>query len=140
MSISTDFLNRCIRTLETAFEQLQRHEAGDVAYDIYRAACVKEFEIILEQCGNLLKKRLRPFFASNRQVDRLTFKDYFRHAAKHDLISVETCERWLAYRDNRNDTAHDYGEDFAETTLKLLPGFIIDASELAGVIAEGTDA
>ncbi len=139
MSINTDFLNRCIRTLETAFEQLQRHDAGDVAYDIYRAACVKEFEIILEQCGNLLKKRLRPFFASNRQVDLLTFKDYFRHAAKHGLISVETCERWLAYRDNRNDTAHDYGESFAETTLKLLPGFIADANELAGVIAEDTD-
>ena len=137
MGVNTDFLTRCIKTLETAFEQLQRHEPGDVSYDIFRAACVKEFEIILEQCGNLLKKRLRPFFASNRQADRLTFKDCFRHAAKHGLISVETCERWFEYRDNRNDTAHDYGEGFAETTLKLLPGFIVDAVELAAIIAEG---
>ena len=65
---------------------------------------------MLEQSGSLLKKRLRPYFASNRQADRLTFKDAFRHAAKHDLISVEACERWFAYRDNRNDTAHDYVE------------------------------
>ena len=52
---------------------------------------------------------------------------------------MEACERWFAYRDNRNDTAHDYGEKFAETTLKLLPGFIADARELASVIAEGED-
>ena len=139
VSINTDFLTRCIHTLETAFEQLQRQQPDDVSYDIFRAACVKEFEIILEQCGNLLKKRLRPFFASNRQADRLTFKDCFRYAVKHGLISVETCERWFEYRDNRNDTAHDYGEGFAETTLKLLPGFIADASELAAVVSEDND-
>ena len=66
-------------------------------------------------------------------------KTGFYEGIKHDLISVEACERWFAYRDNRNDTAHDYGEKFAETTLKLLPGFIADARELASVIAEGED-
>ncbi len=139
MPINTDFLVRCIDTLESAFEQLQEREPGDALYDILRAAAVKEFELVLEQSGNLLKKRLQPYFASNRQADRLTFKDAFRYAAKHDLISVEACERWFAYRDNRNDTAHDYGEEFAETTLRLLPQFIMDARELASVIAEGTD-
>ena len=139
MPVNTDFLVRCINTLESAFEQLQGREPDDTLYDIFRAAAVKEFELVLEQSGNLLKRRLQPYFASNRQADRLTFKDAFRHAAKHDLISVEACERWFAYRDNRNDTAHDYGEEFAETTLRLLPQFITDARELASVIAEGTD-
>ena len=125
--------------METAFDQLQQHEAGDIACDIFRAACVKEFELVLEQSGGLLKKRLRPYFASNRQADRLTFKNRFRHAAKHGLISVESCERWLEYRDNRNDTAHQYGEGFAETTLKLFPRFIDDAKEMAQVIAEGSN-
>ena len=91
MPINTDFLVRCIDTLESAFEQLQQREPGDTFYEIFRAASVKEFEIVLEQSGSLLKKRLRPYFASNRQADRLTFKDAFRHAAKHDLISVEAC-------------------------------------------------
>ena len=139
MPINTDFLLRCINTLESAFEQLQQRGPADDFYDILRAASVKEFELVLEQSGSLLKKRLRPYFASNRQADKLTFKDAFRHAAKHGLLSVGACERWLAYRDNRNDTAHDYGEQFAETTIKLLPDFIADARELAGVIAEGTD-
>ena len=139
MNIDTDFLSRCIQTLDAAFGQLQQQESDGIAYDILRAACVKEFELVLEQSGGLLSKRLRPFFSSNRQADRLTFNDRFRHAAKHGLISVDSCERWLAYRDVRNDTAHHCGVGFAETTLRLLPAFIVDAKELAEVIAQDFD-
>ena len=139
MPINTDFLVRCINTLEAAFEQLQQREPSDELYDVFREMSVKEFEIVLEQSGKLLTKRLRPYFASNRQADKLTFKNVFRHAAKHSLITVGACERWLAYRDNRNDTAHDYGVQFAETTLKLLPSFIDDARDLAGIIAQDAD-
>ena len=139
MHINTDFLTRCIRVLETALEQLPQYDEDDVWYDIFRTACVKEFELILEQSGSLLKKRLRPYFASNRQADQLTFKNLFRHAAKHGLISVEICERWLEYRDHRNDTAHQYGAGFAEATLALAPQFIADAKELVQVITEGED-
>ena len=139
MPINTDFLVRCINTLESASKHLHERGSDDPLYDVFRAAAVKEFEIILEQCGSLLKKRLRPYLATNRQADRLTFKDTFRHAAKHGLITAEASEQWFAYRDNRNDTAHNYGDGFAETTLKLLPEFIVDAKQLARVIAEGGD-
>ena len=135
MNINTDYLNRCIQTLIVAFEEIQQQDSDEkIIYGIYRTVCVQEFEIVLEQCGNLLKKRLRPYFASNRQADRLNFRDIFRHAAKHGLIAAESCERWLEYRDNRNDTAHQYGRDFAAQTLKLLPRFIADAKELANII------
>ena len=121
MSIDTAFLRRCTRTLDLALDEIGKHrEADDVLYDIYRAACVKEFELVLEQSGKLLRKRLAAFFASNRQADRLAFKDLFRHAARHGLIDPETVERWLLYRDNRSDAAHNYGEDSAEATLGLL--------------------
>ena len=139
MAIDTGFLIRCIGTLEMGYTRLQQQELRPIEYDLYRAACVKEFEIVLQQSADLLKKRLRPFFASNREVDRLTFKDVFRHAVKHDLITPDACQRWFLYRDNRNDTAHDYGEGFAEATIKLLPAFISDASELAELIARGPD-
>ena len=81
--LDTTFLRRCLRTLEHALVEIRRREPEEDAYDIYRAACVKEFELVLEQSGTLLRKRLAAFFASNRQVDRLAFKDLFRHAAKH---------------------------------------------------------
>jgi len=141
MSIDTAFLRRCIRTLELPpLDELGKQpEANDTLCDIYRSACVREFELVLEQSGKLLRKRLATFFASNRQADRLTFKDLFRHAAKHALIDPETVEHWLRYRDNRNDTAHNYGEAFAEATLWHLPAFLADAKALADMLKAADD-
>ena len=138
MSIDTTFLRGRIVALEVSLQGVERHRDDDVAYDMYRAACVKEFELVLEQSGKLLRKRLAAWFASNRQVDRLHFKDLFRHAARHGLIDCDTVERWIRYRDNRSCSTLDHGDGFTEDTLGLLPGFIDDAKALAAVI-DGTD-
>jgi len=110
MAISTEYIRRCILTLRTAWDGHMRYEAGDVMYEIYREACVKEFELVLEQSLRLLKKKLRPYFASNRQADQLTFNDIFRHAARHSLLGSDACERWLEYRALHSETAHEYGK------------------------------
>ena len=117
MSIDTEFLRRCLDTLEHSLKELKRRDPEEIAYDAYRAACVKEFEIILEQSGKLVRKVLSAYFPDNRQADRLVFKGLFRHATKHGLIDSEICKRWLLYYDNRNDTAHSYGKSFAERTI-----------------------
>ncbi len=49
------------------------------------------------------------------------------------------CERFLEYRENRNNTAHDYGVNFAEKTLVLLPVYINDAKQLAAAIKQQKD-
>ena len=134
MHIDTSFLQRCVQTLEMSLDLLNKSEKDSIQYDMYRSACVKEFEIILEQSGKLLKKSLKPYFHSNKEADKLFFKDIFRHAANHSLITIEETERWLEYRDNRNSTAHDYGKGFAEETIKLLPQFIIDANRIVKAI------
>ena len=137
--IDTSGLRRCIGTLEAAFAHLQRENPDEAMRDIFRAACDKQFELVLEIGGSLLRKRIREFFASNREADRLTFRDAFRHAAKRGLVSAEACERWLQYRDIRNASAHDYGAHLAETALELLPAFIVDAQALAEAVAETGD-
>jgi len=139
VALSTEYLERCIVTLERALQGLSDHQPDEIAYDIYRAACVKEFELILEQSGKLLRKRISAWSASNQAAAKLTFKDVFRTAAKHGLIEADACERWLEYRDSRNDTAHDYGEGFAESAVKLLPRFVVDARVLARRLDERTD-
>lgn len=136
MKIDTTYFERCIRTLETAYTLLKKANPENIDYDMYRSASVKEFEIILEQSGKLLRKVLKPYFHSSKAVDELVFKDVFRHAVLRNIITDEACERWLQYRDNRNSTAHDYGVNFAEDTLTLLPQFITDAIELAEAIAK----
>jgi hypothetical protein len=133
-TIDTSFLERCIQTLNKAFHLLQQVDNESLEYDLYRSATVKEFEMILEQSGSLLRKRLKPYFHSSKAVARLNFKDVFRYAGHHDLLSLEEVERWLVYRDNRNSTAHDYGLGLAEETLPLMPQFIIDAQSLVQAI------
>ena len=134
MKIETAYLSRCIHTLNKALEMLKQSNPESIEYEMYRSACIKEFEIILEQSGKLLRKVLKPYFHSSKAADKLNFKDLFRNAVLRNIISAEECERWLQYSDNRNSTAHDYGEDFAEETLILLPQFAADAAELATII------
>lgn len=136
MPINTEHLNRCILTLERSLDALEKSEAGSVEYDVFRNATVKGFELTLELSGKLLRKALKPFFPTSKAVDGLVFKDIFRHAAKHGIVSVDEVERWFKYRDNRNNTAHDYGAGFAEETMKLLPGFISDARRLMDKVAQ----
>ena len=64
----------------------------------------------------------------------MVFKDIFRHALKHSLIDEDSVNRWFKYRDNRNNTAHDYGQAFAEETLSLVEDFINDVQELKRII------
>ncbi len=136
--IDTRGLRQCIGTLEAAFAHLQQEVPDGPMRDIFRAAYDKQFELVLEVGGGLLRRRLKDFFASSREADRLSFRDTFRHAAKHGLMPAEACERWLQYRDIRNAPAHDYGECFAETALELIPAFVADARALADAI-EGED-
>ena len=132
--LSTEYLEKYVETLKRSYDCLQAADEGSLDYEMYRNSLVKSFEMTLEQSGKLLKKKLIPYFASKKAVDALTFKDIFRHAAKHSLITEEQAERWFKYRDNRNNTAHDYGRAFAEETLSLIDDFLKDVGRLKEVI------
>jgi len=130
MYLNTTHLKRCIDTLESSLAFLNKSEKGSIDYEVFHNAVVKGFELTLETSGKLLRKALKLYFAVPGEIDRLTFKDILRNAARHDLLTTEEVEKWFEYRDNRNITAHDYGEGFAEETLELLPHFISSARQL----------
>jgi len=132
--INTEFLQRCIDTLEKSYQLIKTVEENSIDYEMYRNSLVKGFELTLEQSGKLLKKVLRPYFATKKSADTLFFKDIFRNAAKFGLLDDEVVERWLKYRDNRNSTTHDYGAGFANDTLKLMDSFLPDVKNLKKVI------
>ncbi|MFK8137184.1 MAG: nucleotidyltransferase substrate binding protein [Bdellovibrionales bacterium] len=134
MLIETKYLERCIATLEKAHSLLLDLDRDSIDFGMYRSASVKEFELILEQSGKLLKKCLKPFFSSSKEVDQMYFKDIFRNAAKHGLLTIEEVERWIKYRDNRNSTAHEYGANYAKSTLELIPSFLLDSKSLVRTI------
>lgn len=132
--INTEYLERCIETLEKSYACIKTVQENTIDYEMYRNSLVKSFEITLEQSGKLLKKRLTPYFASKKAVDTLTFKDLFRNAFKYSLLNEEEVNRWLRYRDNRNNTAHDYGEKFAQDTLTLIDDFLKDVKHLKEIV------
>jgi nucleotidyltransferase substrate binding protein (TIGR01987 family) len=136
MNLRTEHLARCIQTMETSLVQLRQVPADSINYEVFRNATVKGFELTLETAGKLLRKALKSYTASPRAVDELTYKDVLRHAAKHGLMDAAAVERWFAYRDNRNNTAHDYGAGFAEETLGLMPDFLADARRVEQTLRE----
>lgn len=141
MTLNVDHLLRTAATLEQALLALDKTPPTDgVMYDLFRNAAIKSFELSLETSGKLLRKAIKAYGGSPRSVDALVFNDLLRHAGKHALLDQATVQRWLAYRANRNSTAHDYGAGFAEETLTLLPSYLQDVRQLAIKLQEVFDA
>ncbi len=139
MRTDTTFLRSCIDRLGACLDALAVAE-DETARRLTGEALASYFEVALEQSGKLLRKRLAAWFASNRQADRLHFKDLFRHAAKHDLITPDAAERWLGYRDAVDgliDPEND--ERFDAAALELLASFLADAKSLADMLDRTND-
>lgn len=136
MNLNTDHLRRCIRTMQSSLTLYGQAEAESIDQEVFRNAVVKGYELTQETAFKLLKKALREFGHGAKKLDATPIKEILRLAATHGLMEVEEVERWFAYRDNRNSTAHDYGEGFAKETLPLLPGFIADVTLLEAVLRE----
>ena len=136
MNLNTDHLKRCIQTLRSSLTFFERAAPDSIDQEIYRNAIVKGYELTQETSFKLLKKALRDYGHSAKKLDSTPIKDLLRLSATHGLITLEEVERWFAYRDNRNNTAHDYGEGFAKETLRLMPSFIADVTQLEAVLRE----
>ena len=136
MQINTAHLERSIQTLESSLSLLMKEEAGPIAYEVFRNAVVKGFELTLETSGKLLRKALKAYGATPKSVDELFYKDVLREAGKHGLLDTVAIQRWFRYRDNRHDPDNDDGLAFVEETLKLLPDFIQDAKALEKTLTE----
>ena len=87
MTINTEYLSRCIETLEKAYSMIKTVQEGTIEYEMYRNSLVKGFEMTIEQSGKLLRKRLEPFFGTKKALDTLTFKDLFCYALTHSLLT-----------------------------------------------------
>lgn len=128
--LNTDHLKRCISTLEFSLKFYQQAAEGSIDQEVFRNAIVKGYELTQETSFKLIKRALKDYGYSGKKLDATPIKDLLRLAATHGLMTLEAVERWFTYRDNRNNTAHDYGEGFAKQTLVLLPSFIADAQML----------
>ncbi len=134
MILNTDHLRRCLGTLESSLQLYRQAQPDSINQEVFRNAIVKGYELTQETAFKLIKRALKDYGHGGKKLDATPVKELLRLAATHGLMTVEEVERWFAYRDNRNSTAHDYGEGFANETLVLLPGFIADAQKLEAML------
>lgn len=130
MSLTTDHLRRCVDTLQASLTFWERAEPGSVEQEVFRNAIIKGYELTQETSFKPLNKVLRNFGYGASKLDSSSVKELLRMAATHNLMTLDEVERWFSYRDNRNNTAHDYGEGFAHITLSLMPDFLLDVATL----------
>lgn len=132
MPLDTEHLRTTLRALDASVVLYrQAQAAGEATHqEIFRLAIVKGFELVQEVCFKLLRRRLRDFGLVSRGLEATPVKELLRLGAQHGLLTMEEVERWFAYRDNRNDTAHDYGDGFVSETLRLMPAFVQDVRAL----------
>lgn len=134
--LNSDHLVRCLQILASSLAMYQRAEPGSIDQEVFRNAIVKGYELTRETAFKLLKKALKVYGHGGQKLEATPVKEILRLAAVHGLMTLPEVERWFAYRDNRNNTAHDYGQAFAEQTLTLLPGFLADVQTLADTLVQ----
>jgi nucleotidyltransferase substrate binding protein (TIGR01987 family) len=132
--LNIEHLRRCIKTLESSMRFYAQSAADSIDQEVFRNAIVKGYELTQETAFKLLKKALKAYGHGGKKLEATPIKDLLRLAAVHDLMTLAEVERWFVYRDNRNNTAHDYGEQFASETLVLIPAFLQDIATLAEVL------
>jgi uncharacterized protein YutE (UPF0331/DUF86 family) len=138
LPLDTQHLQTTVRALEASVALYRRalDERQAIQQEVYRLAIVKGFELTQEVCFKLLRRRLRDFGHVARGLEATPIKELLRLGAQRGLLTLDEVERWFAYRDNRNDTAHDYGDGFAHETLSLIPDFIRDVRAFEGRLGQ----
>ncbi len=139
MVLDLTHYDKCISALQAAFEGFDKVGEEEVMKDIYRSACVKEFEIILELTASLLRKALKNYVVHTAEVDRLHYKEVLRRALKYGMLDADACERWMEYRDIRNNAAPRYGKGYADETLAVIPEFLGEAIALSSTLKKETN-
>jgi hypothetical protein len=134
--LNVEHLRRCISTLRSSLDLHQSSTQDSIDQEVFRNAIVKGYELTQETAFKLIKKALKAYGHGGRKLESMPIKEILRLAAVHDLLSVAEVERWFVYRDNRNNTAHDYGEGFAHETLALIAPFLQDAEQLANILEQ----
>lgn len=134
--LNVDHLRRCTQTLNSSLVLYERAERDSIDQEVFRNAIIKGYELAQETAFKLLIKALKAYGHGGQKLANTPVKELLRLAGVHGLMTLDEVERWFTYRDNRNNTAHDYGEHFANETLGLISPFLRDIATFADVLEQ----
>ena len=136
MQISTTHFERCLQTLTASLEELQASDPDSIKFEIYRNAVIKGFELSLEVCGKLLRRALKAYGGSPKEVDELVYKEVLRRCAKQAILEPALTEKIWFYSTKRQSVADDDYIPFVQEILPLLPLFITEMSHIANLLQQ----
>lgn len=96
--------------------------------DIVQSATIQRFEYTFELCWKMIKRQLESEVPTPAEVDQWSFNQLMREASERGL--VESVEKWMTYRSQRNLTSHTYDGEKAEQVHETAQQFVKDAKEL----------
>lgn len=130
MGPETKFIENCLATLERAKSLLSGISPEHPDYNVFRIACIKEFELVLEISSKLVRKKLKEYTVFPESVDDMVFKDVFRNAVLRNILSDSEGTNWFRYRELYIESADDYRDEITDKILGILPQFISDSRTL----------
>ena len=127
-----------IMLLETAYTLLLNKAESDVHLEIYRAACIKQFEVIVSQSLSLLIGYQSVSEAGLITLTAFSAHDTYRSAAiLGGPLPITATKRWINYYKLRSKTIATYELSVINEILAILPKFIKDSKALAQSLQAG---
>ena len=118
-----------VRAVDRLIEGLERYNRDASDHQI-RDGLIQRFEFAYDLAHKMLRRQLESVSANPDQVDRLSFADLIRNASEQGLIGSDWTA-WRTWREMRSATSHTYDENKALQVVDGIPGFLIEAQDLA---------
>lgn len=127
-------LSSLSKALATLAEALQEHTKDRLNLFV-RDACIQRFEYSYELTHKFLRRYLELTEPSRETVEAMSFPTLIRTADERGLLQHDWSV-WQTYREARNITAHTYNKDKANQVMKIIPGFLQEATTILNTLQQ----
>jgi nucleotidyltransferase substrate binding protein (TIGR01987 family) len=128
MSLDFSSLEKALSSLDWAVRRATLSRDDEKLRD----AVIQRFEYTYELCWKMLKRQFETESPNPHSVDALSFRELLRESAERGMI--EDVEKWLVFRERRNQTAQTYDAEKASEVFLAALEFKIEAQKLLAVL------
>ena len=125
MILDLTSFKQALATLDAGLKMLA-HKPND---EFVRDACVQRFEYCYELSHKSLRRYLQASEAAAVDVPSASFPALIRLGYQRGLLASDW-ESWNQFCQARNTTSHTYDSAAADSVLKILPAFLLEANFL----------
>lgn len=127
--LSLEKFKRSVAALEWALQTLDEWQpkASEKHLNTLQSGVIQNFEVTYEMSWKILRRVLITLHGE-REFDGISRRDLFRFAGKEGLL--DDVEFWIFVHAQRNNTTHNYGEEFVRRSLELACHFLPKAQQL----------